>query len=118
MPLTDEYATVTFIGGKGATNSTTPVTVIADPGTGANPYVIEKEDFGVLNEDTVSATIIVKVTGGTSRVIERVTLSSGDRWTNTSRIAVSASETMTIECSAAITTNQLTYQVAYFQIIN
>lgn len=118
MPLTYKNDQVVFYGNKGATNNTTPVTVVDDPGTGANPYIIDKEDFGILNEDTVSATIVVTLTGGTSRVIERVVLAVGDKWVNGNRIVVNAGETITLNVSSAATTNQLTYSVAYYQVIN
>lgn len=118
MPLTDDYSTIAFSGTKGATNNTTGVTVVADPGTGANPYVVDKEDLGILNEDTVSQTFILRLTGGTSRILERVTLNVGDKWTNPNRIIVNPGETVTIELTGSVTTNQLPWSVAYFQVIN
>lgn len=118
MPLTYKDSQVVFSGSKGATNSTTPVTVVSDPGTGTQPYIVDKEDFGILNEDTVNATIILTLTGGTSRVIERAVLATGDKWVNGNRIVVNPGETLTLQLASAITTNQLTYSVAYYQVIN
>lgn len=118
MPLTYKNDQVVFSGSKGATNNTTPVTVVSDPGTGASPYIVDKEDLGVLNEDTVAATVVLTQTGGTSRVIERVSLSPGDKWVNGNRIVVNPGETLTLNVSSTVTTNQLTYSVAYYQVIN
>jgi len=118
MPLTDATGVITFTGSKGATNSTTPQTAVPDPGTGANVFVIEKEDFGVLNEDTATVTVIIKLTGGTPRVIERVTLISGDHYLNPSRWICSPGETITIELAAAIATTQPTWLATYYQITN
>lgn len=117
MPLTDIYNTVNFTGAKGATNNTTPVTVVPDPASTTNPYIVDKEDMCVINEDTTAKTVILTLTGGTSRVIERVTLAVGDKWTNPNRIVVSNGETVTIQLSGAVTTSQLPFLVAYYQIV-
>lgn len=117
MPLTDIYATYTFSGSKGATNNTTPVVVVADPAS-SQPYIVDKEDLGILNEDTTAKTFILRLTGGTSRIIERVTLAVGDKWTNPNRIIVNNGETVTVETTATVTTNQMTWLVAYYQITN
>lgn len=116
MPLTDDFAKVTYSGAKGATNSTTPQTAVPDPGTGANSYVVDVANLSVVNEDTVNITVIVRLTGGTSRVVERVVLATGDHYVNPARIVVSPGETLTLELSGAITTNQSPWSVAYWQV--
>lgn len=116
MALTDTYATIDFFSAKGATTDTTPVEVLADPGSGARAFVVDKEALGVLNRDTVANVIIVTITGGTSQIVETVTLDPGDRWTNTTRLVVEAGETLTLELQGAATTNQMTWQVSYYQI--
>lgn len=118
MPLTDSTGVYTFTGAKGATSNATPQTVVPDPGTGANVFIIEKEDFGVLNEDTASVTIIVTLTGGTPRVIERTTLISGDHYLNPSRWICSPGETITVQLAATVATTQPTWLATYFQITN
>lgn len=114
MPLFDQIATF-YSGSQGTTNNTTPVTVVADPGSGAPVFIVEPENFSVLNRDTVNATVIVTLTAPTT-IIERVTLQSGDKWTNTSKIIVGPGQTLTVELAGSVTTNQLTYTSAFFQV--
>lgn len=114
MPLFDQIATF-YSGSQGPTTNTTPVVVVPDPGTGAPVYILEPENLSVLNRDTVNATLIVTLTAP-STIIERVTLQTGDKWTNTSRIIVGPGQTLTIELAGAITTNQATYNSAFFQV--
>lgn len=118
MPLTDIYGSIQWSSAKGATNNTTPQTAVADPGTGAQPYVVENGQFTVLNRDTVSAIVIVTITGGTSRIVERVSLATGDKFVNDAKYVISAGETLTVELAGSITTNQLTWSCAYYQTIN
>lgn len=117
MPLTDDFGLKTWFNSKGVTNNTTPVTVIADPGTGLPAYILETGQVSVLNRDTVTAIMILTITGGTSRIIERVSLATGDKWISGGTIVISAGETLTIELAGSITTNQPTYAAAYYQII-
>lgn len=118
MPLTDDFAKITFTGAKGATNDTSAQTVVPDPGSGQNVYVVDKRNLSVVNEDTVSVTIIVRLTGGTSRIVERCTLVVGDHYVNPARIVISPGETLTIELAATVTTSQSPWSVAYFQVTN
>jgi hypothetical protein len=117
MPLSDDYGLKTWFNSKGVTNNTTPVTIIADPGAGLPAYVLETGQISVLNRDTATAIIILTITGGTSRIIERVSLASGDKWISGGTFVISAGETLTIELAGAITTNQLTYAAAYYQVV-
>lgn len=118
MPLTDDFATIQWTSAKGATNSTTPQTVVSDPGSGAQPYIVAAGQFTFRNADTVSSTMIVTITGGTSRIVENVTLASGDKFVNDGTYVISAGETMTVELASAITTNQSVWSCAYYQIIS
>lgn len=113
MPIFDQ-STMVHSGSQGATTSTTPVTVVSSPGTGAPVFVVPEGGLSVLNRDTVNATLIVTLTAP-STIIERVSLASGDRWTNGSTIVVGPGQTLTIETASAITTNQLTYNSYFFQ---
>lgn len=118
MPLTDDYGSITWASSKGATNNTTPQTVVSDPGTGAPAYVVETGQFTVLNLDTASVTILVKITGGTSRTVEQVTLSTGNKYINDAKYVISPGETLTLELSGTVATTQPTWTCAYYQIIN
>lgn len=118
MPLTDDYGSVQWFSAKGATNGTSAQTVISDPGTGAQPYIVPTGAFNFLNRDTASVTMILTITGGTSRIIERVSLSIGDKFVNDGQYIVSAGETLTVELSAAATSVQSTWACGYFQTTN
>lgn len=118
MPLTDDYGSVQWSSAKGATNGTSAQTVVSDPGTGAPPYIVPSGGFNFLNRDTASVTMIVTITGGTSRIIERVSLSVGDKFVNDGQYIISAGETLTVELSAAATTTQSTWSCGYYQTIN
>jgi len=114
MPLFDQIATF-YSGTQGASNNTTPVTVVPDPGTGAPVFIIEPENLSVLNRDTVNATVILTLTAP-STIIERVTLTTGDKWTNNSKVIVGPGQTLTLELAGSVTTNQVTYNTAFFQV--
>lgn len=115
MPLTDETSKITYVGNKGSTNNTTAVTMVSDPGTGAAPRVIDMDGLGVLNRDTVTATVIIRQTGGSGTiVVDQVTIATGDKWTNAQRYVVSPGETLTIELAGNVTTNQLTWTVSEY----
>lgn len=118
MPLTDQYSVITYSSSKGVTANTTPQTVVADPGTGNPVYVVEPYGLGVLNEDTTTKTLILTITGGTPRIVERVQVAAGSKWVNSSTISVAAGETLTLELSAVVTTSQLPWHVNYFQVTN
>jgi hypothetical protein len=56
---------------RGALNSTTDVTLLASPQQG---FIAEVRGASIYNKDTVAATVIVKTTDGTDRIILRQTL--------------------------------------------
>jgi len=118
MPLTDDYASITWSSSKGATNNTTPQVIITDPGVGQLSFVCEEGGFSIINLDTVNVTVTLIETGGTPRIIERVILSPGDKFLNSSRYVVGAGETITVELSLAVTTTQPTWHVAWYQMVN
>lgn len=117
MPLFDTI-NIFWASNKGATNNTTPQTVIPDPGAGAVPFVCQQYGFGFLNEDTAAVTMILRITGGTSRVVERVVLNAGDKFANSVQYFVSAGETLTVELAGTVATTQPTWQVGYYQQTN
>jgi hypothetical protein len=59
---------------KGATNGTTDVTAVSAPAQGVHLLA----HLDVVNKDSSSATVIVEITGGTSREIVRRTLAAGE----------------------------------------
>lgn len=118
MPLLDNYGNIVWSSSKGVTNNTTPVTVVSDPGTDNPAYVVDTNQFSLLNRDTVSVTMILTITGGTSRIIERITLATGDKFVNSAKIILSAGETLTVELAATITTNHPTWSCSYYQTVN
>ena len=111
------YANLVYSGTQGTSNNTTPVTVVPNPGTGANPFVIEEGNFSVLNRDTATATIIATLTSPTT-IIERVTLATGDKWSSGAKIVVGPGQTLTLELAGAVTTNQLTYNTVFFYMVD
>lgn len=115
MPLTDSYASTVYSGSQGTTNNTTSVIVVPNPGTGQPVFVVPPEHLAVLNRDTVSQTIIVTLTAP-STIVDRVTLATGDRWTNPASIIVGPGQTLTVELAGFVTTNQLTYNSAFFYL--
>ncbi|MFA6049904.1 MAG: hypothetical protein WC761_01785 [Candidatus Paceibacterota bacterium] len=117
MPLTDETSKIAYSGSVGSTNNTTAVTVVPNPGTGGPNIIIDKDCFSVLNRDSVDATVIVTVAGA-AVIIERVTLSPGFKWTNPSRVVIQPGQSLTLELLASITTNQLTWQVGSFFVVD
>lgn len=118
MPLTDDFGSVIWSSTKGATNNTTPQTVVADPGTGLPGYVVDAAQMSVLNRDSASVTVIITITGGTSRIVESVSLATGDKWINSVKYVVSPGETLTVELAAVVTATQPTWTCAYYQVVN
>lgn len=94
---------------QGATNGATPVTIIAAPATGKR-RVLEPGDLAVLNEDTVTATVILTLN---AVVVERVALTAGSKFVNSDRLVVDAGSTLTITLGGAVTTNELNWHAAY-----
>ena len=118
MPLTDDYGSLVWYSSKGATNNTTPQTAVSDPGTGAASYIVDENQLTVLNLDTAAVTIVVTITGGTPRVVERVSIAGSDKWMNSAKYGISAGETMTVELAASVATTQPTWSCIYYQRIN
>lgn len=118
MPLTDTYASTVWSSSKGATSNAVPQTVIADPGVGQLSYVCDENSFSIINLDTVDVTFTLKITGGTSRIVEKITLSPNDKFVNGNKYVVAAGETLTVELAATVATTQPTWSASYFQIIN
>lgn len=116
MPLYDS-ADILWTSSKGATNNTSAQTVISDPGTGLPAFVCPECAFGILNEDTASATVILRITGGTSRVVERIVLAAGEKFVNSAQYVVIPGETLTVELGGTVTTNQLPWNASYYQHI-
>lgn len=118
MTLFDQF-NIIFSGSVGATNNTTPITVINDPGSGNFPVFIHPENLGVLNRDTVSSTVILTITGSsTGRIIGNITLSPGDKWANDAAIVIQEGQVLTIELAGSITTNQLIWHASTVQSSN
>lgn len=118
MPLTDDYSSKIWYSSKGATNNTTPVTVITDPGVSQFSFVCEEGGFSILNLDTASITFTLIITGGTSRIIERITMSPGDKFTNGNKYVVAPGETITVALAGAIATTQPTWSTSWYQMIS
>lgn len=116
MPLFD-VQNVVWVSSKGVTNNTTPQTVITDPGAGNPSYICPEKSFGFLNEDTAAVTMILRITGGTTRVVERILLNPNDKFVNSTGYVISAGETLTVELSGAVAATQPTWQAGYYQII-
>jgi len=117
MSLTDTYSMVAVSGSVGVTTGTTPVTMISDPGTDPS-FVIDKENLSVLNRDTASVTITITVAGSPTAVYDTVTLSSGDRYTNPSKIVVGNGQTLTIVLAGAVTTTEPSWVVSHYRIVD
>lgn len=67
--------TFAAVEGDGATNSTTPVTVVAAP---ASSHQIQVKSFSLFNADTAAATAtVILLDSATSRTIVKVTLQAG-----------------------------------------
>ena len=105
---------VYFSGSVGSTNNTTPVVMVPDPGTGTPAIVIDTGCLGVLNRDTTDKIIIIKITGA-SIIIEQFTLTTGYSWANPSKIPIQPGQTLTIELSDTVTTNQPTWHIITVQ---
>lgn len=118
MPLTDTYASINWFSSKGATNNTTPVVAVSDPGAGQLPFVCPESSFNIINLDTANVTFTLKITGGTSRIVEKITLATGDKFVNDSKYTILPGETLTVELSGTITTTQPEWSVTYFQMVN
>jgi len=118
MPLTDTYASIIWSSSKGATNNATPQTVIADPGAGQLSYICDASSFSIINLDTANITFTLTITGGTPRIVEKVTLAPNDKFVNASRYVVAAGETLTVELAATVATTQPTWFASYFQQTN
>lgn len=114
MPLTDEYSNIVFLGSKGTTNDATPVVLVDDPGTVASAYIVDVESLGVLNRDTVNSTVIISQTGGSTVIVDQITLAPGEKWTNGQKYSVFPGQTLTIALAATVATNQLTWTVTQF----
>lgn len=83
----------------GVTNSTTPVTMIAAPGSGET---ISIRDITVYNADVSSATIVIKlVNGGNSRVLYRQTLDTLESWSSLAQKGKDGAQGLTGSVSAA-----------------
>lgn len=117
MALTDTYASVAVSGSVGTTNGSTPVTMISDPSTDPE-YIVNENDLSVLNRDTASVTVTLTVAGTPSAVYEIVTLASGDKYTNPSRIVIGENQSLTVELSGAVSTTEPSWVVTYFRIVD
>jgi hypothetical protein len=93
---------------NGATNNTTPVTIVAAPSSGVYRQV---KWINVYNADTASATVTIKLvtSGGSTTTIGVVTLSAGSNYTTDTaeHYWLNSNQTITIVLSGSITTNQL-----------
>lgn len=99
-------------GNEADLNGTTPVTVVAAPGSSTRRLV---RSVHFCNVDTVSATIILyKKKGATSRELARQALASGAFWTFDKLTVLDATdELLEAKCLAAITTTNPTADAAY-----
>lgn len=118
MPLTDVYTNVLFYGNRGSVNNLTPVVVIPNPGVGAPSYIVDKEDIGILNLDTANITVALTISGDTSHIIEKFSLSPGDKWISSSRYVIKSGETLTLTLSSIPVSNETTFNASYYQVID
>jgi hypothetical protein len=105
-----------FIGGEVALTGTTPVTVVAAPGAGAQRQVLS---LLAINRDSTSRTITAKKVGGTvTETIGTVVLAAGLRgqMVEGSVVLDGTGETITVESDATAAATEPVVDVAVFQV--
>lgn len=102
---------------NGSLNSTTPVTIVAAP-SGLARRVIRT--MTIYNKDTVSATVTVSLvdSGGSTSIIFKGTLSSGDTWVWSQDVIDldGTTKSITAVLSGAVTTSQPEYTTHYSEV--
>lgn len=97
---------------NGTTNSTTPVEVVAAPGSSTRRLI---RSITVFNADTAAATLTLTYDNGvTERVLNRTTLSIGDQlYFDDTVVLANTSSSINIVLAGAVTTNQLDWTAHY-----
>lgn len=101
-------------GDDGVLNGVTPVTLVAAPGAGVERTIPEK-GISVYNADTATVTLSVrKVSAGGTRVIDTVTLLTGEKYSNDTKIVLdAATDSVTAVLSGAPATTQPDWCVSW-----